>query len=78
METMLASVQQHPSTPPGNAIRLAAEAYAQWECVEADVCASNAPAGSPQDLATAQAAEQRLNDLCAQLRQIPTYVRQCP
>jgi hypothetical protein len=77
-ERMLQGVKQNPQTPPGNAIRTAAEAYAEFECVEADLCAAATTAGSPQDTAAAQAGRKRMDDLCAELLQVPNYANQCP
>jgi hypothetical protein len=78
-ETMLQGVRQRqPGPPPGNFLRLAAEAYADFELVEADLCANATGSGSPQDLAAATAARQRILELCAELLQVPGYARPCP
>jgi hypothetical protein len=76
-ESTLLWAGQH-NVPPGNVLRSLAESYAELECVEADLCASATMPGSQEDIAAANAARQRMDDLCAQLRQIQTYVGQCP
>jgi hypothetical protein len=76
-ERTLDVLRRH-NTPPGNAIRMLAESYAELECLEADLCATASTPGSASDLAAANAARQRMDDLCADLRQLPKYVRQCP
>jgi hypothetical protein len=65
--------------PLGNELRMLAEAYAELECLESDLCADAASTpGTQEDLETAKAARQRMVDLCDQLRQLPRYRRQCP
>ena len=77
-ETMLQNARQRQPTPSGNFLRFAAEAYADLELVEADLCANATGPGSPQDLAAATTARQRMLDLCTELLQVPGYMRQCP
>jgi hypothetical protein len=55
-----------------------AEFYAALELLETDLCTTAYTSGSRADIAAATAARQRMDDLCAELRQLPKYVRQCP
>jgi hypothetical protein len=77
-ETMLQMTQRRGQTPPASVIRVTVDAYAYLECVESDLCAAATVAGAAQDLAAATAAQQRMADLCAQLRLVPGFKGQCP
>jgi hypothetical protein len=77
-EWILQCVAQQTNAPDDARVYMTAEAYAELESVEADLCVKSSFVGLAQDTAAAKSARQRMDDLCAQLQKTSRPTFRCP